>query len=61
MPNNILQTHHRLLQNAIAPDARELNMRLTSLEKPVDKPFRSLEHRSEARFQAAMGASKAQA
>lgn len=48
MSGNLLQTLQQLVQDVIAPDVRELKVRVTSLEKQVD----SLEKHMEARFTA---------
>ncbi|MGB8481912.1 MAG: hypothetical protein WCE63_24190 [Acidobacteriaceae bacterium] len=64
MTDNVLQTLQKLVQDVIAPDVRELKVRLTSLEKSVDERFSSLERQSDAQFKAilaAIGESKAQA
>jgi phosphate uptake regulator len=64
MADNVLQTLQRLVQDVIAPDVRELKVRLSALEKSVDERFTSLERQSEAQFKAilaAIGESKAQA
>jgi hypothetical protein len=39
MSENILQTLQSLVQDVIAPDVRELKVRLTSLEKQMDVRF----------------------
>ena len=64
MADNVLQTLQRLVQDVIAPDVRELKVRMRALEKSVDERFTSLERQSEAQFNAllaAIGESRAQA
>jgi hypothetical protein len=64
MSENVLQTLQQLVQDVIAPDVRELKVRLTSLEKQVDVRFDAADQKAEARFDAIMAAiseSKAQA
>ena len=63
MSDHVLQTLQRLVQDVIAPDVRELKVRLSALEKSVDERFTSLERQSEAQYKgilAAVGESKAQ-
>jgi hypothetical protein len=45
MSDNILQTLQQLVQDVIAPDVRELKVRMTSLEKQVDVRFNAMEQR----------------
>jgi len=71
MSENVLQTLQQLVQDVIAPDVRELKVRLTASEKYMDVRFTALESRfdaadqkAEARFDALMAAiseSRAQA
>ncbi len=64
MSDNILQTLQQLVQDVIAPDVRELKVRVTSLEKQIDVRFNALDQKSDAQFKAIMAAiaeSKAQA
>lgn len=64
MAENVLQTLQQLVQDVIAPDVRELKVRLTSLEKQVDVRFDAMEQKTDAQFRAIMAAiaeSKAQA
>jgi flagellar capping protein FliD len=70
MSDNVLQTLQQLVQDVIAPDVRELKVRLTSLEKQidvrftavdgrftsVDSRFDALEQKLDARFDALMSA-----
>ena len=70
MSDNILQTLQHLVQDVIAPDVRELKVRLNSLEKQievrfnavnqrfdsVDQRFGSFEQKIDARFDALMSA-----
>jgi hypothetical protein len=52
MTDNVLQTLQRLVQDVIAPDVRELKVRLTSFEKLVDERFVSLSKEIDTRFAA---------
>ena len=71
MSDNILQPLQQLIQDVIAPDVRELKVRLSSLEKQIDVRFDAIDHRfdsmdqkTDAQFKAIMAAiaeSKAQA
>ena len=63
MPDNLLQTLQQLVQDVIAPDVRELKVRLSSLEKQmdvrfdaVDSRFNAMEQKSDAQFRALMAA-----
>ena len=70
MSENLLQTLQQLVQDVIAPDVRELKVRVSSLEKQmdvrfdaVDGRFNALEQKMDAQFDAllaAIGESKAQ-
>jgi hypothetical protein len=70
MSENLLQTLQQLVQDVIAPDVRELKVRVSSLEKQmdvrfdaVDVRFNALEQKMDAQFNAllaAIGESKAQ-
>ncbi len=48
MTDNVLQTLQQLIQDVIAPDVRELKVRMTALEKQFD----AAEKQNEARFDA---------
>ncbi len=52
MGDNVLDTLQKLIQDVIAPDVRELKVRLTSFEKETDQRFGSLEKRMAERFDA---------
>ena len=59
MSENVLQTLQHLVQDVIAPDVRELKVRLTSLERQIDLRFTTVDvqisaadEKAEARFQA---------
>jgi tetrahydromethanopterin S-methyltransferase subunit G len=52
MSENVLQTLQQLVQEVIAPDVRELKVRLTSLEKCMDLRSAALEQKMDARFDA---------
>jgi hypothetical protein len=63
MSDNLLQTMQHLIQDVIAPDVRELKVRVASLEKQVDvrfdavqSRFDALEKQLDARFEAIMSA-----
>jgi capsule polysaccharide export protein KpsE/RkpR len=61
--DNVLQTVQKLVQDVIAPDVRELKVRLESLEKQNDTRFTALERQGEAQFKgllAAIAESRAQ-
>ena len=45
MSDNIVQTLQHLLQDVIAPDVRELKVRVTSLEKQIDVRFNAVDQR----------------
>ena len=63
MTENLLQTLQRLVQGVIAPDVRELKVRLASLEKLVEVRFDAMDQKTDAQFKAIMAAiseSKAQ-
>lgn len=50
MNDNVLQTLQRLVQDVIAPDVRELKVRLTSFERLVDERFASVSKEMDTRF-----------
>lgn len=50
MTDNVLQTLQQLIQDVIAPDVRELKVRVTSLEKQMDVRFDALEQKTDTRF-----------
>ena len=70
MPENVLQTLQQLVQDVIAPDVRELKVRISSLEKlmevrfeamevrfdAIDRRFDSSDQKSDAQFRALMSA-----
>jgi capsule polysaccharide export protein KpsE/RkpR len=63
MSENVLHTVQQLVQDVIAPDVRELKVRVTSLEKQMDVRFDAMDQKSDAQFKAIMAAiseSKAQ-
>ena len=70
MTDNILETLQHAIQDVIAPDVRELKVRLASLEKQMDVRFAAMNEKLEvinekmdAQFKAlmaAIGESKAQ-
>jgi len=64
MSDNVLQTLQRLVQDVIAPDVRELKVRLESFTQQTEARFASAEKQSEAQYRgilAAISESKAQA
>jgi hypothetical protein len=52
MAEDVLQTPQQLVQDVIAPDVRELKVRLTSLEKQIDVRFDAADQKSDAQFKA---------
>lgn len=48
MPENVLQSLQQLVQDVIAPDVRELKVRLASLEKQLDVRFAAADSRFES-------------
>jgi len=63
MTDNVLQTLQQLIQDVIAPDVRELKVRVSSLEKQLDIRFNALAQTNDGQFKAIMSAiaeSKAQ-
>ena len=48
MSDNILQTLQQLVQDVIAPDVRELKVRVASLEKQMDIRFNAVDVRFDA-------------
>lgn len=48
MNENILQTLQQLVQDVIAPDVRELKVRVASLEKQMDVRFAAIDVRFDA-------------
>jgi capsule polysaccharide export protein KpsE/RkpR len=63
MSDNVLHTLQQLVQDVIAPDVRELKVRLTALEKQVNVHFDASDQKNEAQFRAIMadfGEAKAQ-
>ena len=62
MPDNVLQTLQHAVQDVIAPDVRELKIRVASIEKQMETQYNSLRDQQEANFKAllaAIGESKA--
>jgi capsule polysaccharide export protein KpsE/RkpR len=63
MSDNVLQTLQRLVQDVIAPDVRELKVRMESLSKEMSTRFEAMEKQNEAQYKgilAAIAESKAQ-
>ncbi len=48
MTDNVLQTLQQLIQDVIAPDVRELKVRVSSLEKQMDVRFDAVDVRFQA-------------
>jgi hypothetical protein len=42
MPENVLETLQRLIQDVIAPDVREIKVRMESLEKQSEIQFKAI-------------------
>jgi mannitol/fructose-specific phosphotransferase system IIA component (Ntr-type) len=64
MSENVLHTLQQLVQDVIAPDVRELKIRVASLERQMDVRFDAMDQKQDAQFKALMAAiaeSKAQA
>ncbi len=53
---NILQTLKTTVQDVVAPDVRELKVRLSSLEDQMKVQFDALQRQSDAQFKAIMAA-----
>ena len=63
MAEDILETLLHAIQDVIAPDVRELKVRVASLEKQMDAQFKAFSEKTDAQFRAimaAIGESKAQ-
>jgi hypothetical protein len=56
MTDNVLQTLQQLIQDVIAPDVRELKVRLSSFEKQVDIQFAALRQEQTAQFNVLLAA-----
>lgn len=56
MADNVLQTLQQLIQDVIAPDVRELKVRLSALEKQMETQFNALQKQNEAQFKALLSA-----
>lgn len=56
MSDNVLQTLQQLIQDVIAPDVRELKVRVTSLEKQIDVRLDASDQKHDALFKALMAA-----
>ena len=56
MSDNVLQTLQKLVQDVVAPDVRELKVRVESLEKSMETRFESLEKQMEANTKALLSA-----
>lgn len=42
MPDNVLETLHHAIQDVIAPDVRELKVRVSSIERQMETQYTSL-------------------
>lgn len=56
MSDKTLQTLQPLVQDVIAPDVRELKVRVTSLENQMDVRFNAFDQKSDAEFKAILAA-----
>ena len=56
MPDNILETLQHAIQDVIAPDVRELKVRVSSIEKQMETQYNSLRDQQDANFKALMAA-----
>ena len=50
MADNVLQTLQHVIQDVIAPDVRELKVRLAALEKQSETQYNSLEKKSDTQY-----------
>ena len=50
MADNVLETLQHVIQDVIAPDVRELKVRLASLEKQSETQYNSLEKKSDTQY-----------
>ena len=50
MSDNVLQTLQHVIQDVIAPDVRELKVRLAALEKQSETQYNSLEKKSDTQY-----------
>lgn len=63
MSDNVLQTLQRLVQDVIAPDVRELKVRVEEMDKRIDARFDAMQRQMDANMKtllAAIAESKAQ-
>jgi capsule polysaccharide export protein KpsE/RkpR len=56
MSDNVLQTLQHVIQDVIAPDVRELKVRVSSIEKQMETQYNSLRDQQDANFKALMAA-----
>ncbi len=56
MADNVLQTLQHVIQDVIAPDVRELKVRVASIEEQMKTQYNSLRDQQEANFKALMSA-----
>jgi hypothetical protein len=54
MTENVLQSLQHAIQDVIAPDVRELKVRVTGLEKQSETQYNSLRDQQDANFKALM-------
>jgi len=54
--DNVIQTLQQLVRDVIAPDVRELKVRLTALEEQIDTRFNAADQKSDLQFKALMAA-----
>ena len=56
MSDNVLQALQHVIQDVIAPDVRELKVRVSSIEKQMETQYNSLRDQQDANFKALMAA-----
>jgi capsule polysaccharide export protein KpsE/RkpR len=56
MSDNVLQTLQHVIQDVIAPDVRELKVRVSSIERQMETQYNSLRDQQDANFKALMAA-----
>jgi DNA-binding TFAR19-related protein (PDSD5 family) len=56
MSENVVETLQKLIQDVVAPDVRELKVRMTALEKQTETQYNALRDQQDANFKAIMAA-----
>jgi len=56
MSDTVLQTLQHVIQDVIAPDVRELKVRVSSIERQMETQYNSLRDQQDANFKALMAA-----